>query len=569
MTARCEQTRRALRRLAALGLAWLVLGEWLVPTWIRWLYGADAASGWEPLARALARAQARHDLAHYVDAWREDGRWAALAALALQALTAATRGVRFAERFVPPATPGALGAIRALVAGVLLASALWEHLPSSALLPREMIHGVGPALGLLYALPIGFERFVASEAALGAFQALTIAGLTCAAVGWRTRWSVPLAAAAYLVMAGILRQYAWFYHTGLVPLYLLTALAFTPCGDGFSVDRWLRTRRGEPVPDADAATLRYGWPRFFVWTALALPYVFAGLSKLRRGGLEWPSADNLKSILLVDTLNPMQFDWGVTLRLVGAPDALFWGIGLATLVGEIGYGSVLFSRRGRLIFPALTLGMHLGIWLLQNVLFFDLILLQAVFYDWRALRHALAAGRLPPLATLTPSPLPSLARSAPSDLGAAPEATPCWPRRLRALAALGIVCWAIRIEEFPFTAMQMYSQPNLTGVIEWHAVVAETESGRRIRAPIERAIPAFRDARYRRVIRQSFGAGPEKRALGEAFLGAFLRAHNARSAPAERLAAAEAQRWRWDYRRDPDDPAHGALVERFTVRAPD
>lgn len=563
MSARDDATRRALRRLGAIALAWLVLGEWLVPASIAWLHGADVAGWWAPLARAVGRAQARHALPYYLDAWRDDGRWAALALVGYQGFALATRSASFAARFVPLATPGGLGAIRGLVAGVLLASALWEDLPSSALLPREMIHGVGPALGLLYALPLGFERFVASELALAAFQAATIALLACAALGLRTRWTVPLAAAAYLVMAGILRQYAWFYHTGLVPLYLLIALSFTPCGDGCSLDRWLRARRGEAVPDPRRATLGYGWARYFVWTALALPYVFAGLSKLRRGGLAWPAADNLKSILLIDTLNPMQFDWGVTLRLVHAPDALFWGIGLTTLVGEIGYGALLFSRRARLVFPALTLGMHLGIWLLQNVLFFDLLLLQAIFYDWSSLRAALAARCLPLLAALAPSAFASADAASHAEARGSGDA----PRRLRALAAVLVAVWALRIEEFPFTAMQMYSKPNLSGVIDWYAVVAETESGARVRAPIERAIPAFRDARYRRVIRQSFDADPAKRALGERFLRAFLDAHNAQAGPRERLAVVEAQRWRWDYARDPDDAAHGVLVERLEVRA--
>ncbi len=536
----------ALRRLGALALGWLVLGEWLAPALIAWLHGADAAQWWTPLARALTRAQSRHSLAYYLAAWREDGRWALLALLAYQGFAFATRSARFAERFVPPATPLALGAIRALVASVLLASALWEQLPSSALLPRAMIHGVGPVLGLLYALPIGFERFVASPLALGVFQAATIALLACAALGFRTRLSVPLAAAAYLVLAGILRQYAWFYHTGLIPLYLLAVLAFTPCGDGFSLDRWLRARRGEPVPDANAATLEYGWARFLVWMALALPYVEAGLSKLRRGGLDWPHAENLKSVLLIDTLSPMQFDWGLTLRLLHAPDALYWAIGLATLAGEIGYGLVLFSRRARLVLPAIMLGMHLGIWLLQNVLFFDLILLQAIFTVG-------GVGARAPLPQLVPTTLVSAA----------------WPRRVRALAALLITCWAVRIEEFPFTAMQMYSKPNLTGEIDWLAVVATFESGERRRAPIEVALPALRDARHRRVIRQSFDGDPKKRALAEALLAAFLRAHNGKAAPGERIAGVEAQRWHWDYARTPDDPEHGELADHYTVRAAD
>ena len=548
---------RTLRRLGALALAWLVFGEWLGPALIGWLYGVDAAGWWAPLAHAVGRAQARHPLADYLDAWRVGGRWAALALLGQQSFAAATRGARFAERFVPPATPGALGAIRALVASVLLASALWEDLPSSALLPRELIHGAGPVLGLLYALPIGFARFVASEGALAVLQGTAVALLACAALGFRTRLSVPLAAAAYLFLAGILRQYAWFYHTGLIPLYLLIALSFTPCGDGFSLDRWLRARRGAPVPDAHVASLRYGWARYLVWTGLALPYVFAGLSKLRRGGLDWAHAHNLKSVLLTDTLNPMQFDFGLSLRLIDAPDALFWALGAATLAGEIGYGLVLFSRRARLVFPALTLGMHLGIWLLQNVLFFDLILLQAVFTDWGALRGALAR-RLPRLGLRERA----IRRAAGSDDGGAAA-----PRRVRALAALLITCWALRVEEFPFTAMQMYSKPNLSGVIDWYALAATTASGARTRAPIERAIPAFRDARYRRLLRQSFGAGGEKRALAERFLAVFLRVYNASAPPGERLVAVEAERWRWDYARAPHDAAHGERIEHFEVRA--
>ena len=70
-----------LRRAGAVALAWIVLGELVVPALIAWLYAADARSWFEPLARALARAQSRHSLDYYLDSWRDDGRWAALALL--------------------------------------------------------------------------------------------------------------------------------------------------------------------------------------------------------------------------------------------------------------------------------------------------------------------------------------------------------------------------------------------------------------------------------------------------------------------------------------------------------
>jgi hypothetical protein len=182
-----------------------------------------------------------------------------------------------------------------------------------------------------------------------------------------------------------------------------------------------------------------------------------------------------------------------------------------------------------------------------------------VWLDGRALRTALAA-RVPALRWAVPGA--TIAAAPP-----APRVEARWLRRARALAALLIACWALRIEEFPFTAMQMYSQPNLSGGVDWYAVVATDARGAKSRAPIEAAFPALRDARYRRVVRQSFGGGPEKRALAETFVRAFLREHNARRPPGERLVAVEVQRWRWDFARTPDDPRHGALAEHWSVRA--
>jgi hypothetical protein len=541
------------RRTLLLAAALLFVGEVLLPAFVTWLYRADV-TGWRGAAiHEIESARRDVPLEHYVSASRHYLRWMVVALLGYQALAIGSRGARFAERFVPKATPGTLGAIRALVASVLLASVLWEDLPSSALLPRSMVHSDG-VLRILYALPLGFDRWVASPSALAVFQGATAALLAFAAVGYRTRITVPLGAIAYLLCGGILRQYAWFYHTGLVPMYLLFVLSFTPCGDGFSLDRRLRERRGLPVPDASLETLTYGWARYLVWVGLALPYVEAGLSKLRRGGLGWAQPSNLKSILLIDTLNPMEFDWGVALRLVNAPDAFFWALGIGTLLAETGYGLVLFFRWARRWIPLLTIGVHLSIWLLQNVLFFDLILLQGIFYDWRPLGRWLAE-RLPALRAASAPP----AVAAAAYGGAAVD----WGRRLRVLAALLIVCWAIRIEEFPLTAMQMYSKPDLSGEIDWYAVRATRASGETSKAPIEDALPALRDGRYRRVVRHGFLPGGAPAA--KEFLATFAAVHNATAEPGERITSVVVERWHWDYAHHPDDPRHGVLAATYGI----
>jgi hypothetical protein len=50
------------------------------------------------------------------------------------------------------------------------------------------------------------------------------------------------------------------------------------------------------------------------WFVVALAYVAAGLSKLGNDGLSWVDAASLKRVMLRDSLNPMEFNWGVEER---------------------------------------------------------------------------------------------------------------------------------------------------------------------------------------------------------------------------------------------------------------
>ena len=132
--------------------------------------------------------------------------------------------------------------------------------------------------------------------------------------------------------------------------------------------------------------------RYAVWTVIAVPYVAAGLSKLYYGGgLAWVGAENMKWILLRTSLAMMEFDFGIFERLVAQPDLLFVLLGCVGLLTELSFGLVLISSRARLVFPGTMILVHLGILLLQNILFVDLILLLVVFYDLRPVTQA--AGR--------------------------------------------------------------------------------------------------------------------------------------------------------------------------------
>jgi len=300
-----------------------------------------------------------------------------------------TSSPAFFRRFVGEATPGSLGAIRMLTCLIVLVNTLLEDLSSIAMLPLEtgVPHGL---MKFVYALPIGFERFLTNATGLWAFQLITELIVFLGMIGWRTRIVLPLAAACHFLLGGILRDYTFDWHQGWVPLYLMIALSFTPCGDGWSVDRLRRVYRGRPVPDADRPSAVYGWSRYMCWVVIAAPYVESGLAKLRFGGLAWFNAANMRNILYESTLMPREFDWQLALHLAPAPDFVFSLLALVSVIGEASFGLVLFSRVARRILPIAMIAMHLGILALQKILFLDLILLQLAFIDFKEIRMKIA-----------------------------------------------------------------------------------------------------------------------------------------------------------------------------------
>lgn len=301
------------------------------------------------------------------------------------ALAYALTRPRFARGVVGRATPGALGATRAIVSFILLLIMLQDDLGSAALLPREMREPMG-MLALIRKLPIA-NAVLESHAGLTLIDWGTTAALAFAMVGLFTRVALPIAATGVFLYAGVVREYSWFTHQGLVPLYVLAVLCFTPCGDGFSVDRLRRVWRGEPVPPREKATAAYGWARYACIGVFAMQYVFAGASKLRNGGWDWWCAENLRQIMLTDTLSPMAHEWRWSLLFVEAPDAFFAMVGISAVFFELSAGVMLVWPRARWRMALLLIGIHFGIYMMQNVLFYDLMLLQLMLFDFTAIRR--------------------------------------------------------------------------------------------------------------------------------------------------------------------------------------
>src|SRR5262249_47354983 len=188
----------------------------------------------------------------YLQLWNRITTTVLLAGLSFFGLTWLVTSKTFFRKFVGEATPATLGAIRMWTCAILLMITVWDDLGSLALLPPEYRMDMG-LMTLFHSGPLRpvFESFLASETALRLFQRVTEVVLLLGLIGWQTRIVVPLATLLSFVFNGILREYSGFWHQGLVPLYVLGILSFTPCGDGWSVDRLRRMFKGQTVPDAD------------------------------------------------------------------------------------------------------------------------------------------------------------------------------------------------------------------------------------------------------------------------------------------------------------------------------
>ena len=371
-----------------LGL-WMVFAYLALPLLIESAYRGESL----PVFNNLLAGRADHPVDEYLHDWKQlAGRmtvtsieWGLLGLV----LFMVTSSPSFFGRFVGEATPGTLGAMRVWICGILLLVTLLEDLPSIAWLPVETRQPQG-VMRWLYALPFGFDRLVASGEGLHVFQLLTELLLFLGMIGCWTRLVIPLGAICFFLLGGILRDYSFNWHQGWVPLYLITILSLTPCGDGWSVDRLRKVLRGDPVPDPEHTAPVYGWSRYFCWTAIAVTYLETGLSKLRDGGLDWGNADGLRATWYRDTLDPREFSWSLSLRLTDVPDVWIALAGILVLVFESVWILIPFSSTARKVLPPVTELFHTGVLLLQKILFLDLILAQLLFYNLTGVRKAIA-----------------------------------------------------------------------------------------------------------------------------------------------------------------------------------
>ncbi len=477
----------------------------------------------------------------------------AAAVLLVGALVKIFRALDFSSPRLVNGTPRQLAWIRIVVCLTALIYTLIENLPAIASMPAEMRND-NQFFHVLNSLP-GYSTLLSSPYLLATLQWTTAVLLFSGLIGFLTRPTLLLGSLGFFLMQAILRHYTYQYHSGLVLIYLVLVITWTPCAATWSIDSWLNHQK--PPPGKQSV----GFSVYACFAVTAIVYVLSGLSKLRGLGLDWFRGDNIEPKLVQDALSPIFFDykWKATIWLVQhhAPEYVFAIIGTVGLIVELGYVTVLFSRTARIVMPIAAIGVHVGILVFQHILFPDLLMLQLIFVnvDWvtdfwrRHFRTGDWAANAQVRNNIQARPLSYL---------------PVVATAL--MVAIFFVAWVWSVEYYPLSSWHMYSYSQRKGPLHYFKIIATLENGRSIVIPTRDFSPAWlpnaRDilARVFRPTRRS-----EK---FDAFLSSYVQRRNRSLTFGSPITEMEVQLWRWNYVVDPNDPRFGWVTRVYPYDVP-
>jgi hypothetical protein len=470
--------------------------------------------------------------------------------LLMAALIRIFRATDFSSPRLVHGTPKQLAWIRILVCLIAFILTIIEDLPAITRLPAEF-RSNNQFFHLLNSLP-GYATLVSNPLLLSILQWATALLLLLAMAGFRTRATLLLGSLGFFLLQAILRHYTYYFHSGLLPLYLLLLLPLMPCAVVWSVDRSLNPAKHE------ANRQSIGFAVYACYVIIALVYLFCGLSKLRDSGLGWFSGDNIEHKLVRDALHPIFLDykWKASLWRVqhNAPESVYSIIGIFGVATELGYIAILFSRTARMIMPAMAFAIHAGILFFQHILFLDLLLLQLIFLN---------ADRLAAFARQRFS-----FRAADEDLRL--RASNCqertalsWLARtsMAAVIVALFVIWVFQVNYYPVSDWHMYSKREGRKPILYYKVVATLEDGRSVIVPRRDYFPPVMP-NITSTLEKAFHE-PWRMGSFDKLLSTFIEHRNQQLPPSSRISAIEIQKWRWNYAVDPHDPRLGWMIDRY------
>jgi hypothetical protein len=205
--------------------------------------------------------------------------------------------------------------------------------------------------------------------------------LSCLGLFTRTAMVGALLLGTYLL--GLPHNFGKTHHIDAILVLVMAMLAVSRAGDAFSLDRLLQGHRFSSAPPLSG---EYTWPIRGACTVYTLVFFAAGYAKLRSSGLGWIFSDNMQITLVQASYHQAAHDPVMGWNLWLAQFPLLGRTAAAGAVAiELAAPLALFWRPARrVIVPSLILLM-IGIRILLGPAFFEFLLCNVFWMDWKFL----------------------------------------------------------------------------------------------------------------------------------------------------------------------------------------
>lgn len=208
--------------------------------------------------------------------------------------------------------------------------------------------------------------------------------LFMACLGLATRFTVAGSFLIGLYLLGLPNCFMKIRHNDGLPVLIMGILAFSRCGDGFSLDQLLFSGQLPSAPSGGGGD--YTWPVRMIWLIISLTLFATGYAKIKRSGLAWANSGNLSV-----TLRSMHYwsgpkdplvNWGLW---IAEQPVLCWLLGIFTLVLEFGFPLALFWPGVRWFFVGGGFLMLLSFRFLMGMSFLTFAICQFFWVPWERL----------------------------------------------------------------------------------------------------------------------------------------------------------------------------------------
>lgn len=225
-------------------------------------------------------------------------------------------------------------------------------------------------------LPWSFYDWLLTPASMTLCKWIMFLSLLLSTAGFLTSLSTKVSFVLVAFYEGLVRSFGHFNHDEMIAVYFLAVLAFTPCGDAFSLDSWserTRMRRSRFV---------YAYPILLMQLLLAWAYFSSALVKLRVAGLKYFGADNLPVLAIyhsLDNLHDTHFRLAFLLPQIRWVMPFVVGV---VLLWELLFPLAIFVRRLRRWILGFGVVFHVSTLFVMNVFFPFFMAAYVVFIDW-------------------------------------------------------------------------------------------------------------------------------------------------------------------------------------------